>query len=317
MERRRFCGDERLRHAAGLRAGRVAETLNRWIADEAARAVGRGDGGARDLRFNDAATAIYRFVWNVYCDWYLELAKPVLLGPDGAAKNETRAMVAWVRDLIIATLHPFMPFITEELWAVTAEGGVAREQLLALSPWPVPGALEDADAESEIGWLVNLIAAIRSVRTEMNVAPALQIPLLLPAATVDTRERARRWSDAIKRMARISEITEAEAPPPGAVQLLVRGVSVALPLRGTVDIAAERARLDKEAAKTAAEIGRLDAKLANADFIARAPEEVVETEREKREDATARLEKIAGALARLQGVEMIAGAGNYSINNHL
>ncbi len=287
----------------GFEPDEVAETLNRWIAHEATLAVGEVTGAIETYRFNDAANAIYRFVWNVYCDWYLELAKPVLLGPDSAAKNETQAMVAWVRDLILATLHPFMPFTTEELWAVTAEGGVARDGLLALSPWPVLGDLEDADAESEIGWLVDLIAAIRSVRTEMNVAPALQIPLLLPAATVEIRERAQRWSDAIKRMARISEISEAEAPPAGAVQLLVRGVAIALPLRGIVDIAAERARLDKEAAKTTAEVVRLDAKLANADFIARAPEEVVEAEREKREEAAARLEKIAGALARLQGVE--------------
>ena len=117
-------------------------------------------------KFNDAAGAIYRFVWNVYCDWYLEFAKPLLIGPDGAAKEETRAMVAWARDEILKLLHPFMPFITEELWTVTVS---KRRDLLALTEWPSLEGIADAKAEAEIGWVIDLITAVRSVRAEMNV----------------------------------------------------------------------------------------------------------------------------------------------------
>ena len=154
---------------AGFEPAEATETLNRWIAHETARCAREITEAIETYRFNDAANGVYRFVWNVYCDWYLELAKPVLLGPEGAAKTETQAMVAWVRDQILALLHPFMPFITEELWSVTAQGGGGtRDEILALSPWPLPIGLEDASAEAEIGWVVDVVTASRSVRTEMR-----------------------------------------------------------------------------------------------------------------------------------------------------
>jgi valyl-tRNA synthetase len=284
----------------GFEPHEVEQTLNRWIGHEAARAVREVTQAIEAYRFNDAANAVYRFVWNVYCDWYLELSKPVLVGPDSPAKTETQAMVAFVRDQILALLHPFMPFITEELWSVTAEGGVARESLLALAPWPLLLGLEDEAAEAEIGWVIEVITAIRSVRTEMNIAPAMQIPMVLASVAAETEARAQGWSDVIKRMAKIADISVADAPPAGAVQLLVRGDSVALPLRGIVDLAAETARLEKEKAKAEAEINRIDARLANPEFIARAREGVVEADREKREEAVARRAKILEALERLK-----------------
>jgi valyl-tRNA synthetase len=287
----------------GFETAEAGETLNRWIAHETARMLTEVTAAIATYRFNDAANAVYRFVWNVYCDWYLELAKPVLLGPDGAPKTETQAMVAWARDQILAALHPFMPFITEELWAVTAEGGVARDGLLALAPWPVTAGLEDQEAEAEIGWVVDLVTAIRSVRTEMNIAPALQIELVLAGVSGGTRGRAERWADVVKRMARIANISVADAPPGGAVQLLVRGETVALPLKGIIDLAAEKTRLEKEKAKTESEINRLDAKLGNPKFIANADEEVVEADRERREEMVARLDKIIEALERLTRME--------------
>jgi valyl-tRNA synthetase len=286
----------------GFEPAEVEEALNRWIGYETARMLREVTEAIEAYRFNDAANAVYRFVWNVYCDWYLELAKPVLLGPDSLAKTETQTMVAWARDQILAALHPFMPFITEELWAVTAEGGVARESVLALAPWPLAVGLDGEAAEAEIGWLIDLVSAIRSVRTEMNIAPAMQIELVL-AGVAETEARARRWAEVIKRMARISNITAAGAPPPGAVQLLVRGETVALPLRGVIDLAAEKARLEKEKAKADAEIGRLDAKLGNPKFIANADEEVVEADREKRAETAARVAKIVEALERLRLME--------------
>src|SRR5262249_54530201 len=169
---------------AGFAPQEVQQTLNRWIGHETACVVREVTEAIEAYRFNDAANAVYRFVWNVYCDWYLELSKPVLMGSDSAAKIETCAMVAFVRDQVLALLHPFMPFITEELWSVTVEGGVARDGLLTLAPWPSLIGLEDETAEVEIGWVVDVITAIRSVRTEMNIAPAMQIPMVLTGVAI-------------------------------------------------------------------------------------------------------------------------------------
>ncbi|HEX7925654.1 MAG TPA: valine--tRNA ligase [Bradyrhizobium sp.] len=303
------------------------ETLNRWIAHETSRVTREVTETIEDHRFNDAAGAIYRFVWNVFCDWYLELAKPVLMGEEGAAKAETRAMIAWTRDEILKLLHPFMPFITEELWAVTAK----RDGLLVLAPWPrKPGvtgeqlaaiatagpvvdpiippviAALDADefsdpaAEAEIGWVVDLVTTMRSVKAEMNIPPSTLTPLVIVTTSDETRDRAQRWNDTIKRLARLSEISFADAAPEGAMQLLVRGEVVALPLKGVIDLAAERARLEKELGKADADIKRVDAKLSNEKFVANAPEELVEEEKEKRAAATERRAKILEAIELLK-----------------
>jgi valyl-tRNA synthetase len=280
----------------------VRETLNRWIGHETTFAAREVTEAIEAYRFNDAANAVYRFVWNVYCDWYLELAKPVLMGPDGPAKAETQAMVAWARDQILALLHPFMPFITEELWRVTAEGGVARDGLLALAPWPQLEGLEDPEAEVELGWVGDLIGQIRSVRTEMNIKPAMEIPVVLVGAGPETAARLQRWSDGIRKTAKVGDISVADAPPAGAVQLLVRGDTVALPLKGIIDLNAEKARLEKARVKAEAEIRRIDAKLNNPKFLANADEDVVEADREKREETVLEVAKIADALERLKQV---------------
>ena len=276
------------------------ETLHRWITHETGKAQREITEAIEAYKFNEAAGAAYRFVWNIFCDWYLELAKPVLQGADGSARDETRAMTAWVRDEILKLLHPFIPFVTEELWRVTAEGGPAREGLLALAAWPRHDALAAPEAEAEIGWVIDLVTAIRSVRAEMNVAA--EIPVVLVAASAATAARARRWADIISRLARLSDISLADAAPRGAVQLVVRGEIAALPLAGVIDFAAEKARLEKEMARVKSDIARVDAKLANADFVARAPEEVVEGEREKRAEAETHRRKIDEALKRLGAV---------------
>jgi valyl-tRNA synthetase len=275
------------------------EALNRWIAHETAKAAAEITQAIEAYAFNEAAGAAYRFVWNVYCDWYVELSKPLLTGPDGAAKDETRAMAAWALDEILKLLHPFMPFITEELWTVTAEQGPKRSQLLALSDWPKLEGLADDKAEAEIGWVIDLVTAIRSIRAEMNITAA--IPVVLAGASAETRARATRWAEFIKRLARVSEISSAASAPQGSVQLVVRGEVAALPLKGVIDLAAERARLAKEMQKADADIARVDGKLGNANFVARAPEEVVEEEKEKRAEALGRKAKIAEALERLKG----------------
>jgi valyl-tRNA synthetase len=270
------------------------ETLNRWIAHETAKAVAEVTEAIEAYRFNDAATAVYRFVWNIYCDWYLELAKPLLTGPDGAGKSETQAMVAWARDEILKLLHPFMPFVTEELWAMTGK----HDALLTLDKWPRLQGLADDKAEAEIGWVIDLVTAIRSVRAEMNITTA--IPLVLAGASAESKARAERWAEFIKRLARVSDISSAAAAPKGSVQLVVRGEVAGLPLKGVIDLAAERARLAKEMQKADADIARVNAKLNNPNFMVRAPEVVVEEEQEKREEALARKAKIAEALDRLK-----------------
>ena len=285
---------------AGFQPATAKTTLNRWIAHETARAAREIGDALETYRFNEAAGVVYRFVWNVFCDWYVELAKPYLTGPDGAEKDETRAMTAWALDQILKLLHPFMPFVTEELWQVTG-AAAAGEPLLVLAAWPQLDGLEDEAAEGEIGWVVDVITAVRSVRAEMNIPAGALIPLAVVDAGKETSSQAMAWGDFIKRLARISAIDFPPDAPPHSVQLLIRGDVVALPLAGVVDIAAERTRLEKEMAKADADIARVDAKLGNADFVARAPEEVVEGEREKREAAEGRRAKIFEALERLQG----------------
>ncbi len=286
----------------GFDPSSVTTTLNKWIVGEAARTVKETSAAIEAYRFNDAANAVYQFTWSIFCDWYLELAKPVLQSEtDSPERTETRATVSWTLDQIVALLHPFMPFITEELWALTAPAS-GRAKLLALSDWPELPKSDTEAAEAEIGWLVDMISEVRSVRTEMNVPGGAQIPLLLIGASADVKTRARRYEDALRRQARLSGIDFADSAPAGAVQLLVRGGVAALPIADVVDLGAERTRLSKEIGKIADEIDKIDKKLGNPDFLARAKEEVVEEQRERREEAEARRIKLSDALERLKVV---------------
>ncbi|NUJ79644.1 valine--tRNA ligase [Methylocystis sp. FS] len=277
------------------RANRI--TLNRWIIGEAARTTADVSAAIEAYRFNDAANAVYRFVWSVFCDWYVELAKPLLQGADGADKDETRATTAFVLDQIYALLHPFMPFLTEELWAIKGADGPKRETMLALAAWPSLEGLEDAEAESEIGWVVDLISEVRSLRAEMNLTSETE--LLLIGADDALKARATRWDETIRKLARLSHIGFAEAAPKSSAQIIVRGGVAAMPLEGVIDLGAERARLAKETAKLEAELKKLDAKLANEGFLAKAEEEVIDEHRERREETAARIEKLNAALTRL------------------
>jgi valyl-tRNA synthetase len=290
----------------------TSETINRWIIHETANAAGVITWKLNEYKFNDAAGMAYLFVWNIYCDWYLELAKPVLLSGDERAKKETRSTVAWVRDQILKLLHPFMPFVTEELWHLTGK----RQQLLTVSQWPHlktdfedSRSYSDLGAEAEIGWVIELVTAIRSVRAEMNIPAGAKFPLgiAIGVATsqvvLDWSEVIDRWRDAIMHLARVSSVDLIAQPGqvPGQINIVVRGHTAVLFVGSVIDLAAESARLAKEMAKADADIARVDAKLGNANFVARAPEEVVEEEKEKREEAQARKAKIAEALERLKG----------------
>ncbi len=291
----RFAEMNQCRGHLGFDPTRVREVLNRWIIGETARAVTEVETALVQYKFNEAAQAAYRFVWNIFCDWHLELAKPLLQGADGPAKDEARDVIGFVLDQICKLLHPFMPFLTEEIWSIRGQE-LPRESMLALALWPDLRGLEDAEAETEIGWVVDVVSQVRSVRAEMNVPAGAQIPLVLVGATEADARRAQRWTETVKRLARLSGIELQPKAPPQSVQVVARGTVLALPLEGVIDFAAERARLEKGVAAEQKEIAKIDAKLGNADFLRRAPEEVVEEKQERREQAVARLEKMSAAL---------------------
>ncbi len=284
---------------ASFAAGAVEHTLNKWIVGEVARAASDITIALNAYRFNDAANAAYKFTWNVFCDWYLELAKPVLQGADGPAKDEARATAAWVIDRIAKLLHPFMPFITEELWEINGRSGPARKSILTLSSWPIHNDLENPAAEAELGFVVDLISEVRSVRSEMNVPASALMQLVIVGSGAELRTMLQPWLDTIKRLARMSHIAFQIQAPAESAQMIVRGTTVALPLAGVIDIAAEKGRLAKEIGKEEKEVAKVDAKLGNADFIKRAPEDVVEENRERRQDALDRIGKMKAALSRL------------------
>jgi valyl-tRNA synthetase len=296
----RFCEMNGCETRADFDPTRATLTVNRWIVAECARAAGEVTSNIENLHFNEAAGAIYRFVWDVYCDWYLELIKPLLNGTDEGAKAEARMTAAWTRDQILKLLHPFMPFITEELWARTAEHADPRASLLIEAPWPDYAALPaNEDARAEMRWLIDLVSGVRSVRAEMNVPPSAKIALLLKDATPATQERLHRNLDSIVTLARLASAHPSETLPAGCAQFVLGEATVALPLGDVIDFAKERTRLEKELKKAQDEIARFDAKLDNEQFVARAPDDVLTEQREKRAEAMALAARLKDAVARL------------------
>ncbi len=287
--------------APGFDPATVDQTINRWVRGELTKAERAVSEAVEGGRFDDAASALYRFVWNVFCDWYLELAKPVFNGADEAAKAETRAMTAWTLDQTLKLLHPVMPFITEELWAeLGKEGGPRDEATLIGAAWPVlPDAFIDAEAEAEIGWLVDLVGEVRGLRAEMNVPPGAKPPLPSVAPDAATSDRATRHRDLILTLARVSELASADAAPAGAVTFVSGGSAAALSLAGIIDPTAERARLTKEIAAFESDVGHVMKKLGNPNFVERAAPAVIEEQRAKLAEAEAGKTRLEAALARL------------------
>ncbi len=292
----RFCEMNECRPDAEFNPGAVKATLNQWIVHEANKCAADVTRELEAFRFNDAAGAIYKFTWNVFCDWYLELAKPTFMGEDEAAKAETRATAAWTLDQILKLLHPFMPFISEQLW-----GAFAKRGDLITTAWPnADAALDNAGAAAEMNWVIDVITAIRSVRQEMNVPAGAKIPMVY-SGDAETANRMDRHQGVLSRLARLSEIS-AGAPPKGAVQIVHGEAIVALPLGGVIDIDAERARLEKGIAGARSEITGIDKKLANKNFVERAPKDVVEEQHTRRADFETQIGKLEAALERLKGL---------------
>ncbi|QKV17739.1 valine--tRNA ligase [Oricola thermophila] len=272
--------------------------INRWILTEFTKAAREVAAGIDQYRFNEAANAVYRFVWNTFCDWYLELLKPLFNGEDEEAKAEAQACAAHVLDGIYKLLHPFMPFMTEELWALTAD---QRDTLLCHAEWPRP-EFEDAEAAGEINWLIELVSGIRSTRAEMNVPASANVPLVVVGAGDATRQRLLRHDPAIKRLARVEDILVESDVPKGSAQIIVGEATACLPLGGLIDVEAERARLAKASGKIEAEIRKLESKLGNEKFLANAKPEVVAKEKEKLQDALSERDSLQTAMQRLEQI---------------
>ena len=300
----RFCQVNGCARAEGFDPASVKAPLNRWIVGETQRTAAAVTAALDGCGFDETANGLYRFIWNQFCDWYVELAKPLLTGDDEAAKAETQATAAWVLDVILKLLHPVMPFVTEELWQQTADLGAARaESQLMTARWPdLPASLVDAAADAEIGLIIDTITEGRSVRQGLNVPLSAQPPLLVIEARPEQRAVLGASAALVARLLRVSGVVFVDAAPAGSIPFVVDGATLALPVAEFIDIAAERARLTKEVASLAGEIEKTAKKLGNADFVARAPEEVVEENRERLADAEAAKAKLEAALARLQSV---------------
>jgi len=274
--------------------------LNRWIVGATARAAAAVTKGIEDYKFNEAANPAYDFVWGTFCDWYVEFSKPVLTGADEAARDETRATAAFVLDQILKLLHPMMPFVTEELWRATGSTGPKRESLLILSDWPQLAGLEDPAADAELDWLMQLISTVRSVKTDLNVPGGAKLPLLVQNPDADTTRRLVESATLVSRLARVESISPVSTLPTGAARFVIGETIWALPLEGIIDISAEIARLEKDAGKLDGEIAQIERKLANEQFVAKAPHEVIEEQRERLAAAKARAEKIRQAIEGLR-----------------
>ena len=279
----------------------VKATLNRWIVAKTAEAASGVGTAIETFKFNDAASVLYQFTWGTFCDWYLEFAKPIFQGADGAVKAETRATAAWVLEQILHIAQPMIPFVTEALWQqLGKDQGLTRAGKLITAAWPSLEGFAAPDATDEIDWVVDLISAIRSVRAEMNVPPGAQLQASVKGLGATGDARLKTHTSLICANARLSSITAvSDVATTGAAQVVVGEATIVLPLVGIIDLAKERERLKKEIAKLDADIAGVDKKLSNESFVAKAPPEVIEENRERRETAVAAQKRLKDALARI------------------
>jgi len=284
---------------SGFDPADCTQTVNQWIVGALVHAERLITQSVEDYRFNDAANAVYQFTWHSFCDWYLEFTKPILMGDNEAAKAETRATTAWVLDQILHVLHPFAPYVTEELWEQLAPAAGRAKPLISDS-WPVLSpALEAPEAAGEMDWLIRLISEIRAVRSEMNVPAKAKTRLLVQGANTDTSTRLQTQAGLIERLARVEDIAVADGTPKGSVQLVLDEATYFLPLGDVIDVVQETARLQREIAKFDDEITTVEKKLGNEKFVSRAPVEVVEENRERLAEFNLSRNKLKEALERL------------------
>jgi valyl-tRNA synthetase len=294
--------------------------ISRWILEEASRATTEAADALEAFRFDEYAASLYRFTWSVYCDWFLELAKPHFMyaradqegdqatltalsfrgiNSDHYQVAELRAVAAHVMGLLLRLLHPVMPFVSEALWAELGYGGRAS---LIRAKWPEPFSVPGgSDARHELNWVVRLVSEVRAVRALVNVPWAKRPSLFLRDASHTTRERASKWEGEIRTLAGLGDFhTEAvQAPSIGSAQIVLDEATLILPLGDVIDLAAERARLARERDRAVADAGKIEQKLANTEFVARAKEEVVQENRDRLARARAEISRLEAALARV------------------
>ena len=292
----RFCEMNDCFEGSDFDPAKASMPLTQWLVGEVVRAQNAVTAALEAYRFNDASNGVYQFIWNSFCDWYVELAKPALQGEGAAEKAEVQAATKWALDQALRLLHPFMPFVTEEVWAKTAQ----RHNHLMLDVWPnLPESLINEAADAEVSWLIAAIGEIRSVRSEMNVPAGAQVPLVVVGADATTQKRLSETDAVLKRLARLADISEADAVPEGAVQAVLGEATLVLPLADVIDVDAEKARLTKDIGKVEGEIKKISNKLGNKGFLDNAPEAVIEENKVRLAEEEARRDKLQSALARL------------------
>ena len=296
----RFAQANGIGASSTLEAPAASLAVNKWIIAETIQTVQAVDLALADLRFDGAANAVYQFVWSRFCDWYLELIKPAMVGDEkGEIDAESKAVAGWVIDQILVLLHPFMPFITEELWHAMSYPAHPRDNDLIVAQWPMADARSiDPEASKEIDWLIRLVSEVRAARNELGIAPGVRMAVYIGDADAETVARVERQSAAIARLARI-DVAAGEAPAGGAVQVVIDAATFVLPLAGVIDLDAERARLAKAIAAAEKERDALAGRLSNASFIDRAKPEAVEKARADHADKAAEAERLSAALGRL------------------
>jgi valyl-tRNA synthetase len=285
----RFCQSNGIGGSTTVAAPAATSAVNKWIIGEVVETLAELDKAMADLRFDAAANAVYHFVWDQFCDWYLELIK-------GQIDAETKAVAGWVLDQILVMLHPFMPFVTEELWSKLAD---RPDYPLITAKWPEPGASVDAGAKAEVDWLIALIGSLRTAKNELGIAPGAKLDAYLPEPSAATRGIIERNPAAIERLARLNGIRFEAAPAGAAMQVGAGDANVIVPLEGVIDIAAEKARLAKALEVSTKEAKSLEGRLSNPAFVEKAKPEAVDKARADHAMHQAEAERLAAALARL------------------
>jgi valyl-tRNA synthetase len=292
----RFCQSNGIGASTTLRAPDAQLAVNKWIIGEVVETLAKLDKAFEEFRFDGMADAIYHFTWGTFCDWYLELIKPAFVeGEKQEMDEESKAVAGWVLDQILVMLHPFMPFITEELWHAMGD----RQYDLILAKWPEPKADLDHVAVAEINWLIQLVTEVRSVKNELGIAPGGRLNAFVRDASPETLARIERQMPAISRQARLDSILSQSAPAGGAAQIVVDEATFVIPLEGIIDLDAERARISKAIEAASKEVASLGGRLNNPAFVEKAKPEAVEKARADMAEKTAEIERLQAALARL------------------
>jgi len=292
----RFCQTNGITASTTIKAPEAKLVANQWVIGEVQQTLAALDAAMADLRFDAAANAIYQFTWSRFCDWYLELIKPVFVGDaDSPAAIETRAVAGWALDQILVMLHPFMPFITEELWHALGD----RNYELILAQWPNPRGEVSTDATDAIDWTIELTTNVRSAKNELGIPPGEKLAAFLPQASDVATRTIDRSSAALERLARLTPVTIGDAPAGPAMQVTAGSDVFVIPLEGIIDIDAEKARLEKALAASQKEAKSLEGRLSNANFVERAKPEAVEKAKSDFAHHSAEVERLESALKRL------------------